>query len=145
MHHVEARRRIAAPRGAVWEVYTDHRSWTDWARLGTVRLEKEGVPAPNGVGCVRVITSGGISVHEEILSFEPPHRMTYRLERGGIPIKNHLGEVVFEDDGAGTLVTWRCRFDSRIPGLGFLWKAIITKVFRDTLAALEHYPFARAA
>ena len=42
--------------------------------------------------------------------------MTYRVVRGGIPImKNHLGEVVLEPDGAGTRLIWRCRFDSRSP------------------------------
>jgi hypothetical protein len=80
-----------------------------------------------------------------VLSFDPPHAMTYRVVRGGLPIKNHLGEVRFEDDGAGaTLVVWRCRFDSKIPGLGRLFRAIVSKVFRDTLAALARQPYAAA-
>ena len=129
----------------MWDVYTDHVSWADWGRIGKVRLEREGTPAPNGVGCMRVISSGGISVYEEVMEFEPPRRMTYRVVRGGLPIKNHLGEVLFEEHGRATLVTWRCRFESRIPGLGFLSRAIINKVFRDVLAALGRYPFAQAA
>jgi uncharacterized protein YndB with AHSA1/START domain len=133
---VEVRQRIEAPVQKVWDRYTDHVSWTDWAGMGKVRLEREGTPAPNGVGCVRVISSAGVSVHEEVLSFDRPHRMTYRVVKGGIPIKNHLGEVTFEPEGTATLVTWRCQFDSRIPGLGGLFRALITRLFRNALRGL---------
>jgi hypothetical protein len=144
MYEVIERKRILAPRDEVWRVYTDHVSWTDWAGIGKVRLEREGQPPPNGVGCVRVISSFVVSVYEEILSFDAPTRMTYRIVRGGLPIRNHRGQVDFEADGDATNVTWRCEFESKIPGLGPLWKAIVTKVFRDTLAGLARYPFARS-
>jgi hypothetical protein len=143
MQEVVARQRVPAKRPEVWRVYTDHVSWTDWAGLGTVRLARQGNPAPNGTGCVRVISSYGISVHEEVLSFDPPERMTYRVVRGGLPMKNHLGEVRLADDGGATLIEWRCRFDSRIPGLGPVWRAIVGKIFRDTLLRLARYPFVR--
>jgi len=136
VQHVEVKRVIAAPPEAVWNLYTDYCSWTDWAGLGVVTLEREGTPHRNGVGCVRVVSSAGIRVFEEVLSFEPPRRMTYRVVRGGIPIKDHLGEVVFASHEQGTLVTWRCRFNSKIPGLGGLFHLIVSGVFRRTLRAL---------
>jgi uncharacterized protein YndB with AHSA1/START domain len=145
MYEVSTTKRIPAPRRDVWNAYTDHVSWSDWARIGKVRLARIGTPDRNGVGCVRVISSYGISVEEEILSFDPPRRMTYRVLRGGLPIKNHLGEVELEEDGAETVIRWRCRFDSRIPGLGPLWKAIISRVFRDTLDGLARRRFAVTA
>lgn len=136
MQHVEVQQLIGAPVQRVWDQYTDHVSWTDWAGLGRVRLEREGVPTPNGVGCVRAISSVGVSVYEEVLSFDPPRRMTYRIVRGGLPIKDHFGEVVFEPREGGTLVTWRCQFDSRIPGLGGVFRAVITRLFRNGLRGL---------
>mgnify|MGYP002624421256 FL=1 len=136
MQHVEVERVIDAPIEAVWNRYTDHVSWTDWAGLGKVRLEREGEPPPNGVGCVRAIGSGTTTVYEEVLSFEPPRRMTYRVVRGGLPITNHFGEVVFEPHDGGTHITWRCRFDSRIPGLGVPFRWLITYVFRSALSGL---------
>ena len=143
MLEVSVKKDIPARRQAVWDVYTDHMSWNGWAGIGKVRLEREGRPVPNGVGCVRVISAGGMSVHEEVLSFDAPVRMTYRVIRGGLPIKNHHGEVVFDDGpSGGTTITWRCRFESRIPGLGFLWTLIIRRVFRDTLQGLYDGPFA---
>ena len=136
MQRVEVQQRIAAPIETVWDRYTDHVSWTDWAGLGRVRLAREGVPPPNGVGCVREISSAGVAVYEEVLSFERPRRMTYRVVRGGLPIRDHLGEVLFEPCDEGTLVTWRCQFDSRIPGLGGVFRLVITRLFRNALREL---------
>jgi uncharacterized protein YndB with AHSA1/START domain len=136
MQHVEVKQVIAAPQQLVWDRYTDHVSWTDWAGLGRVSLARAGVPPPNGVGCVRVIASAGVKVHEEVLTFEPPRRMTYRVVKGGIPIKDHAGEVVFEPHERGTLVTWRCQFNSKIPGLGGIFRLLVTRLFRNALAGL---------
>lgn len=136
MQRVEVTERIEAPVEAVWSRYTDHVSWTDWAGLGRVRLQRQGTPAPNGVGCVRVITSAGVEVHEEVLTFEPPRRMTYRVVAGGPPMRDHLGEVIFTPDGNGTVLTWRCQFNSTIPGLGGILRIFITRLFRKALRSL---------
>jgi uncharacterized protein YndB with AHSA1/START domain len=140
MKYVEVREVIPAPIEAVWNRYTDHRSWTNWAGLGTVTLDREGSPSPNGVGCVRMISRAGVRVFEEVVSFEPPRRMSYRVVKGGIPIKNHLGEVEFEARGEQTLVTWRCRFDSKIPGLGAPFRLLVTTLFRNALRGLRRQP-----
>jgi uncharacterized protein YndB with AHSA1/START domain len=142
MQHVEVTEIIDAPAQAVWDRYTDHVSWSDWAGLGKVRLEREGTPSPNGVGCVRVFSNAGLKVvYEEVLSFEPPRRMTYRVVRGAVPFKDHLGEVLFEPRDGRTLVTWRCQFDSTIPGLGGLFRALVTRMFRNALRGLARTSF----
>jgi uncharacterized protein YndB with AHSA1/START domain len=143
MQHVEVERRFAAPPAQVWKVYTDHAGWSAWAGLGRARLETEGHPERNGVGAVRCFTTGGVSVFEEVLSFEPPKRMTYRVVRGGIPImKDHLGEVLLEPDGAGTRLIWRCRFASSVPGLGPPMRWLVTRLFRRALEGLAKRGFA---
>lgn len=142
MHRVEVERRFAAPPQAVWDVYTDHAGWSEWSGFQRSWLEVEGTPDRNGTGAVRAFGNGPVRVFEEVREFQPPKRMTYSLLRGGIPLKNHLGEVVFEPDGEGTRVVWRCRFDSGIPGLGPLFRLVITQVFRRALRGLErrHFP-----
>ena len=62
--------------------------------------------------------------------------MTYRVVRGGIPLRDHQGEVLFLPDAGGTRVVWRCRFESKIPGLGPLLRVIVTRVFRGALEGL---------
>lgn len=145
VQHVEVEQLIEAPVQQVWDRYTDHVGWAQWAKLGKVRLEREGVPAPNGVGCVREISNTGMKIYEEVLSFEPPRRMTYRLVRGAVPIKDHLGEVIFEPRERGTLVTWRCQFNSKIPGLGGLSRIFITRLFRNVLQSLSRTRFEAAS
>jgi uncharacterized protein YndB with AHSA1/START domain len=141
MQRVEVRHRFAAAPAAVWNAYTDHARWSEWAGFQKSWLEVEGAPDRNGRGAVRGFATGPVRVFEEVCDFEPPKRMTYRVVRGGLPFENHLGEVVFEPDGDGTLVVWRCQFDSRIPGLGWLMQRFVTRVFRRALRGLERHSF----
>lgn len=142
MQEIEVEHRYAAPPQAVWDVYTDHASWKDWAGVPQARLAKEGSPNPNGVGCVRELGVGPSRALEEVVDFEPPKRMAYKVVGGIMPIRDHLGEVFFEPDGDGTRIVWRCRFDSKIPGLGWLLRLGITGFFRNALRGLErvHFP-----
>lgn len=137
MQRVEVQRVIAAPIETVWARYTDHASWTDWAGLSRARVVRAGDPPPNGVGCVREFSNLGVSVDEEVVSFDPPRRMTYRILRGGLPISDHLGEVLMQPHDSGTLIIWRCQFNSRVPGLGGVFRLFITRLFRNALSGLS--------
>lgn len=136
MQHVEVKRRFHAPVGKVWEKYTDHADWKNWAGFSASWLEKEGRPDKNGVGCVRGFGSNGVNVFEEVVEWEPTSHFAYKIIRGGLPMKDHYGETMFAADGDGTLVTWRCRFDSRIPGLGWPMRLFIDRIFRNGLDGL---------
>ena len=136
MQQVEVVRRFPEPPERVFAVYTDHAGWSRWAGVGSSRLARPGHPHPNGTGALRLLGPGPFAAREEVLDFEPPKRMTYRVVGGGIPLRNHLGEVLFEPDGGGTRVVWRCRFESGVPGLGPLLRGIVTRVFRRALEGL---------
>lgn len=139
MQHVDVRRRFQAPIEKVWAAYTDHADWQNWAGFSKSWLEKEGRPDKNGVGCVRGFGSNGVNVYEEVVEWEPPSRFAYRIVRGGLPMKGHYGEVFFEPDGDGTVVRWRCRFDSGlpIPGTGWLMRVFVERIFRNALDGLS--------
>lgn len=135
--YVEVAHRYDAPVKDVWDAYTDHAHWREWAGTPGSRLVREGDLDRNGSGAVRAFTGG---VREEILSFEPPKRMSYRVT-AGMPMKNHQGEVIFEADGPGTRVTWRCEFECRIPGLGGVMRRGVESTFRRALRGLERHRF----
>lgn len=142
MQRVEVRHTFAAPPQAVWDRYTDHASWAEWAGIVRSWLEVEGTPDRNGSGAVRGLGPPPFTVFEEVRDFEPPKRMTYNIVRGLVPFKNHQGEVLFEPEGAGsTRVTWRCHFDSKIPGLGWLLERALSGFFRRVLRGLERHHF----
>jgi len=141
VRRIEVTRRFDAPPEDVFRVYTDHARWKEWAGLGGSRLEREGSPDPNGTGAVRALGPSLLPAREEVLEFDPPRRMTYRVIGGGLPMKDHLGEVDFTPDGDGTRIVWRCRFESRVPGLGGVLEAVVTRVFRGALEGLARKRF----
>ena len=139
MQQVEVARTFSAPPEQIWSVYTDHAGWKSWARMTHSSLVVEGNSHKNGTGAVRCLGSHGMNAHEEILDFDPPNRMTYRVVKGGLGMKNHFGEVLFAPTGTGTRVTWRCRFDAAIPGLGPAMRLLVTRVFRKALDGLAQH------
>jgi uncharacterized protein YndB with AHSA1/START domain len=138
MQHVEVKRSFRAPVDAVWDRYTDHADWKNWAGFSSSWLEKAGSPDRNGLGCIRGFgATGGVKVYEQVVEWEPKSRFAYRILHGGLPLKDHYGEVSFAPDADGTLVTWRCRFDSKIPGFGWIFRIFIERIFRGALAGLS--------
>jgi len=138
VHHVEVERLIPHPIEVVFARYVDHAGWTDWAGLGRVRLVREGSPNRDGVGAVRAFAlSPGL--REEVTRLEAPRRMEYRVTQGAYPLTDHHGEVLFASEGAGTRVTWRVSFRSRLPllgrplqrGLGWLFRRMLASLARD--------------
>jgi uncharacterized protein YndB with AHSA1/START domain len=140
VQHVEVTHRYAAPPQVVWDVYTDHARWSEWAGTPGSKLVVEGSPDRNGVGAVRAFVGG---LREEILEFEPPKRMAYTVVGGFFPVRNHLGEVTLEPDGEGTRIVWRCRFEPKIPGTGALTERFVRFFFARGLRGLEKRGFSR--
>jgi len=109
-----------------------------------VWLAAEGTHERNGVGCVRAFSLAP-GLREQVIRFEPPQRMEYRVIAGAFPLADHHGEVVFEPDGAGTRVIWRVTFRSRIPLTGGLIRRGLTILFNRVLANLATDLARRAA
>jgi uncharacterized protein YndB with AHSA1/START domain len=135
MRHVEVERVFTQPLDRVFARYTDHAGWTEWAGVGRVRLARPGSPDPNGKGAVRAFSSTP-GLREEVIAFDPPRRMEYRIVAGPVPMKDHHGEVVFAEHGTGTRLTWRVTFRPAIPGLGWAMERGLTLLFRRMLASL---------
>jgi uncharacterized protein YndB with AHSA1/START domain len=135
VEHIEVERLIPHPIERVFSRYTDHVAWSTWAGLGPVRRVRDGSPDPNGVGSVRAFASAP-GLREEVIVFEPPRRQEYRVTQGAFPLADHHGEVTFTPEGAGTLVTWRVSFRSKVPGLGWPVARGIAALFRFMLRRL---------
>jgi uncharacterized protein YndB with AHSA1/START domain len=136
MQQIELTSRIPAPPERVFEVLSDHEGMVRWTDAREVVLRHPGDPAPNGVGAIRVIRSRGIAIEEEILSYDPPKRIEYRLTAGA-PIRDHHGEILLEPDGDGTRVVWRVRFRPLIPGTGWLLRPLIERMLQQNLDQLS--------
>jgi uncharacterized protein YndB with AHSA1/START domain len=107
-------REIAAPPETVFDVLTDHRRYAEITPLRRAELEREGEPAPNGVGAIRVLSSVGPPLREEVIAFEPPTRFSYKL-LSGAPVRDHVGTVELSAHGAGTKVVYAVHTTPTLP------------------------------
>jgi len=110
-------REIKAPPEVVFELLTDHRGYADLTPLRRVDLEREGDPAPNGVGAIRVLHAVGPPLREEVLAYRPPSRFSYRV-LSGLPVRDHVGTVELTELGDGTQVVYAVRMNPTVPVVG---------------------------
>ena len=123
---------IAAPPELVFEVLTDHRSYALLTPLRSSTLEREGDPAPNGVGAIRVLALAGPPLREEVTEYEPPRRFAYRLLTG-IPVRDHRGMIDLAPGPGGTALTWTVVSVPSIPVPGGIWGAVVKQVIKPLL------------
>jgi uncharacterized protein YndB with AHSA1/START domain len=110
-------RQIAAPPQTVFDVLTDHRLYSRMTPLRKAELEREGEPAPNGVGAIRVFSAVGPPLREEVVAYNPPERFSYRL-LSGLPVRDHVGTVELHPDGEGTRMVYAVKTIPTVPLVG---------------------------
>lgn len=110
-------RAVSAPPEVVFDVFTDHRRYAEITLMRRSELEREGEPAPNGVGAIRALHSVGPPLREEVIAYEPPSRFSYRV-LSGIPVRDHVGTVELTPDGEGTKVVYAIRTFATMPLVG---------------------------
>jgi uncharacterized protein YndB with AHSA1/START domain len=125
-------REVAAPPEVVFDVLTDHRGYAEITPVRRVELETEGEPAPNGVGAIRVLHSVGPPLREEVIGFERPGRFSYRM-LSGAPVRDHVGTVSLEPEGAGTKVTYAVRTTPTLPVAGVAVVAVVKLAIKQLL------------
>lgn len=141
-------RRAEAPPEVVFDVLTDHRRYAEFTPMRRSELEREGDPPPNGVGAIRVLTSVGPPLREEVLTYEPPSRFSYRL-LSGAPVRDHVGTVELRPDGDGTEVVYAVRTMSKLPIVGSavigVTKGAIKQLLKGIVAESERRAAAERA
>lgn len=128
-------RTVSAPPETVWEVVADLRGMSDYTRFRKVELEREGEPAPNGVGAIRVLHLVGPPVREEVIAFDPPRRFSYRL-LSGLPAKNHVGTIELSPTAAGTRMSYVVETTPTVPLVGFGIVAVLRRAIEDIAAGI---------
>jgi uncharacterized protein YndB with AHSA1/START domain len=117
----------------VFDTMTDYRGIADyvWAcRRST--LDREGIPAPNGVGAIRRLVVVGPPFVEEIIEYERPTRFAYKM-LSGAPTRDHIGTIELREAAAGTEVSWHLRLTMKIPGSDRLMRPVARKVIEVLL------------
>jgi uncharacterized protein YndB with AHSA1/START domain len=125
-------REIAAPPEVVFDVLTDHRAYSQLTPLRKSELEQRGEPDPNGVGAIRKLTAVGPPMREEVIAFERPARFSYKV-LSGLPVRDHVGTVSLEPNGAGTKVTYALRATPTVPFAGAVVMLAIKRAITQLL------------
>lgn len=110
-------RQVAAPPQTVFDVLTDHQRYASITPMLKSTLEREGEPAPNGVGAIRVLSALGPPLREEVIAYESPARFSYKL-LSGLPVRDHVGTVELSPDGAGTRMVYAVHTTPTLPLVG---------------------------
>lgn len=137
-------RRIGAPREVVFEVLTDHRRYAEITPLRKAELEREGDPAPNGTGAIRVLRSVGPPLREEVIAYEPPSRFAYSL-LSGLPVRDYLGTVALGEDDGGTRMTYAVKAIPTVPVGAGLVMAVVERGVRALVGGIAGEAERRAA
>jgi uncharacterized protein YndB with AHSA1/START domain len=137
-------REVKAPPETVFDVLTDHRRYADITPMRRSELEREGDPAPNGVGAIRVLSSVGPPLREEVIIFEPSSRFSYKL-LSGAPVRDHVGTVELKPAGEGTTVTYAVRTIPTLPLVGSAVVAVTRLGIKQLLNGVSAEAERRAA
>lgn len=143
MATLELSRTVAAPPEVVFEVLTDHRGYAEITAMRSVELEREGDPAPNGVGAIRSLRLIGPPVREEVIAYDPPRRFAYRL-LSGVPVRDHVGTVELEPVQEGTRMTYVVETKPKVPLAGFAITAVIRRSVADLVSGIAEEAERRA-
>lgn len=137
-------REVAAPPEVVFDVLTDHRRYSELTPLRRSELEREGEPAPNGVGAIRVLSAVGPPMREEVIAYERPHRFSYKV-LSGLPVRDHVGTASLEAAGNGTKVTYALRTTPTIPFAGGVVMLVLKRAISQLLDGVSAEAERRAA
>ena len=134
---------IAAPAELVFDVLTDHGGYARLTPLRSSTLEREGDPAPNGVGAIRVLKLAGPPIREEVTEYEPPRRFAYKM-LSGAPVDRHTGVVDLSPAGSSTELVWTVDSTPSLPIPGAAWAVIVRPVISALLRGVKRESERRA-
>jgi uncharacterized protein YndB with AHSA1/START domain len=137
-------RQVAAPPEIVFDVLTDHRRYTEITSLRKAELEREGDPAPNGLGAIRVLTVAGPPMREEVIAYERPSRFSYKI-LSGLPVRDHVGTAELKAVDGGTEITYAVKTTPTLPLAGPVFMAVLKKAIRDLMGGVAKESERRAA
>jgi uncharacterized protein YndB with AHSA1/START domain len=137
-------RQVAAPPETVFAVLTEHHLYAEITPMRKSVLEREGEPAPNGVGAIRVLTSVGPPLREEVIAYEPSTRFSYKL-LSGAPLRDHVGTVELTPRDGGTRVVYAVRTTPTLPLVGAVVVAVVRRAIKALLDGIVKESERRAA
>ena len=124
------------PVGELFALLSDHEKMGPI--LGAnVKRTRDGKDSLNGLGSVRTLNIGPLPGFDEtVTAFEKDKLVEYKITRGS-PLKNHKGVMQFYPSGSGgSRLYYTIEFESKIPLLGPVVRAVLESSIRRGLKKL---------
>jgi hypothetical protein len=125
----------SADPDTVYALLADGSTWPVWSPLGSFELLAPGDGTPEGLGAVRLFTTGRHASRERVVACEPGRVFAYELE-AGLPLKDYRAVVTLAPGAGGTTINWRSTFRPKVPGTGGLYRRELGKFIRKTVEGL---------
>jgi Polyketide cyclase / dehydrase and lipid transport len=121
---------------AVYALLADGSTWPDWSPLGSFELIGAGDGSPEGIGAVRLFTTGRHRSRERVTERVPDQRFAYVLQ-AGLALHDYTAVVTLQPDhGGGTTINWRSTFRAKVPGSGWIYRRQLGAFIGRTVAGL---------
>lgn len=120
---------------AVYALLADGATWPQWSPIGSFELLEPGAGTPEGLGAVRLFTTGRHKSRERVVTCEPGRAFAYELE-AGLPLRGYRAVITLQPAGGGTSITWRSTFRAKVPGTGGIYRRELGKFIRQTVDGL---------
>lgn len=125
MQTIEIVQEFSRPVAEVYEELADHNRLGKVFGVPVVRV-RDGNSSVNGVGSVRRIGVAPLAIEETVVGAVAGKSIDYKITRGGWPLKNHHGRLVFKSlTGGRSQLNWHIEFNGALPGSAFLVKQIL--------------------
>jgi uncharacterized protein YndB with AHSA1/START domain len=138
MKTIVVTRTIQAPIERVFDQLTDLANYTAFPGVRRTRFVKEGLQEKNGVGAIREVDAGVFWLQEEIVGFERPFRMDYRIRQSRPRIRHESGRMQLRQIADGTEVTWTSTFTVPLPLVGRIAEGVGGKLSELMFTAILH-------
>jgi len=103
---------------AVYALLADGSTWPEWSPLGSFELVEPEDGTPEGLGAVRLFTTGRMKSRERVVECRPGEVFAYELE-AGLPLRDYRAVVTLTPTEGGTSIRWRSTFRAKVPGTGW--------------------------
>jgi|HubBroStandDraft_5_1064220.scaffolds.fasta_scaffold391852_1 hypothetical protein len=130
-----------ADAASVYALLADGSSWPEWSPIDSFDLLAPGEGTPEGLGAVRLFTTGRHKSRERVVTCEPGKAFAYELE-AGLPLRGYKAVITLlpggngGGSGGGTTINWRSTFRAKVPGTGWLYRRELGKFIRQTVEGL---------